>query len=291
MTCNVCSADVGSDRVSLVKDGFELLRCPRCGLLFRAVLPAPRDLAALYSAEYFADEAHRTGGYSDYIADGALHRSLARRRLQKLEATSDGRTLLDVGAAAGFFVAEAGARGWDARGIDISPAMVAYATETLGAPVAYGGLESVSEGAFDVVTMWDYIEHSLDPARDVSTAARLLNPGGLLALSTGDVSSLIARLSRARWHLLTPRHHNYFFSKRTIRLLLETRGFDVLHVAHPGARYSANHIVYKLEWMFTGRRGSRVFHRAAQSRLARANVPLNLFDIMTVIARRRTAVT
>ena len=288
MTCNVCATGFAPDRPAFVKDGFELFRCPRCGLLFRAALPTADQVAALYADDYFRDETSETGGYSDYLGDAELHRGLARRRLEQIEAEADGgRRLLDVGAAAGYFVAEAAHRGWDARGVDISPGMVAYANEQLGVRVSRGGIESIVDESFDVVTMWDYIEHSRDPGGDVSHAAAILKPGGLLALSTGDVCSLAARLSGRRWHLLTPRHHNYFFSAGTIRVLLETRGFDVVRVGHPGARYSVGHIFYKLEWMFPGRLGSRLFHRVSTSRVATASVPVNLFDIMTVVARRR----
>jgi len=87
-------------------------------------------------------------------------------------------------------------------------------------------------------------------------------------------------VSRSRWHLLTPRHHNFFFSLRTLARLLAATGFDISWSGHPGARYSLAHIAHKSL-------PASVAERVARSRLARHGVPINLFDIVTVIARKR----
>ena len=289
MKCNVCGGEVVADPGRpMTKDGFELVRCRNCGLLFRSTLPRREEVGSLYSAEYFRDHEGATGGYADYVGDEQLHRSLALRRLASLERWTSGRRLLDVGAAAGFFVSEAIERGWDAGGVDVSPPMVEFAARR-GVPVVLGDLAAVEDAPFDVVTMWDYIEHSVDPSDDVRRAAGLLRPGGVIALSTGDVESVVARMSGRHWHLLTPRHHNFFFGTSTIRRLLEAHGFAVLEASHPGARYSIAHIVYKLGRTGPGRVGSRVTTRIERSRLGRLSFPVNLFDIVTVFARRRVA--
>jgi hypothetical protein len=127
--------------------------------------------------------------------------------------------------------------------------------------------------------MWDYIEHALDPRGDLERARDLLEANGVLALSTGDVDSLVARVSSSRWHLLTPRHHNFFFSASTLSRLLATAGFGLVWSGHPGARYSLAHIAHKSL-------PAPVAERVARSRLARRSVPVNLFDIVTVVARK-----
>ena len=289
MNCNVCGHEItaGAGR-STSKDGFELIRCPQCGLLFRRQLPDRDELDSLYSVDYFQDRDGATGGYADYLGDERLHRSLAARRLARLEGLTSGRRLLDVGAAAGFFVAEATERGWDATGIDVSRPMVDHAAGR-GLDVVLGDLDDVRAERFDVVTMWDYIEHSIDPARDIRRCAELLTPGGLVALSTGDMESVVARLSGRHWHLLTPRHHNYFFGRTTIRRLLEAHGFTVLETSHPGARYSLGHIAYKLVGTRSRRLAARTAHRLDRSPVGGLALPVNLFDIMTVLARKHDA--
>lgn len=287
MSCVACGAALDSpDTTSFRKDGFELVRCGTCGLVARRRLPTENELPGLYSPEYFHDEAGETGGYADYLADESLHRDLARRRLARMPAPRQGDRLLDVGAAAGFFVAEAVRRGWDAEGVDISRSMVDHARGVVGVRVTLGGVMDVGDGQFDAITMWDYLEHSVQPANDLERSAALLRPGGVLALSTGDIDSLVARLTRSHWHLLTPRHHNYFFSEKTIRMMLGRAGFEVVAIHHPGARYSISHLVYKLGRHVPGSMSTRISRRAAQSRIGQASMPVNLHDIISVLAVR-----
>jgi SAM-dependent methyltransferase len=292
VTCVACgTAFPPAPAVAFRKDGFDIVRCPSCGLLFRAQLPTPAELNAIYGSEYFfSNEGETHGqGYSDYLAEADLHRESARRRLARLERYAQRGSLLDVGAAAGFFVDEASRRGWDARGVDISDAMAAWGRERLHARIDTGALTALElpSASLDVVTMWDYIEHSIDPYGELARSAELLRPGGLLALSTGDSASIAARLLGSRWHLLTPRHHNFFYSPPTLRRLLDRTGFDVVESGHPGARYSLAYLSHKLRTLADVaplRLSSNAF---AHSRAGRITIPLNLFDIVTVYARRR----
>ncbi len=293
-TCNLCAGPVDPERDRRYrKDGHDVLLCPACGLLFRADPPDTAELLATYGEDYFSADAGDTKGqgYLDYLGDAALHRLNARKRLARLEqlAPPNGsRSLLDVGAAAGFFVAEARERGWDAEGIDIAESMTAHARDELGVSVAtttLAALEREPEST-SVVTMWDYLEHAVDPSDDVGRARELLEPGGLLALSTGDAASLAARLSGRRWHLLTPRHHLYFFTSGTLRRLLEGHGFRVERLAYDSAVYSLDYVVYKLRTMIGLAALERAAERLRASRLSGVTLPLSLRDIVTVHARR-----
>jgi hypothetical protein len=289
-TCIVCGAALGPSLRRFQKDGYELVRCDSCGMLMRAVLPSRAELERIYAPEYFTHVPDRPAdGYNNYLGDAAWHRQTAKRRLMLLDQfASDRGKLLDVGATAGFFVAEADAVGWHAEGIDIAPHLVEWGRTKLGVRLATGGLDEVEEqGAFAALTMWDYIEHSLDPAGDFEKSHSLLAEGGVLALSTGDVGSVAARLSGSRWHLLTPRHHNFFFSTQTLRLLLDRTGFDVVWLGHPGSRYSLAHLAYKLDRSIRLTVTRALARRVVSSRPGRYGIPLNLFDIVTVVAKKR----
>lgn len=285
--CIVCSDEFAPEgHLRWTKDGHDILRCPSCGLLFRRSLPAHAELDEIYGLEYFKGGAV---GYLDYVADEDVHRSSARNRLEALERVVPRGRLLDVGAAAGFFVDEARARGWDAAGIDVSEPMIDWGKRTLSAQLerttlAAPGLPAAS---LDALTMWDYIEHSIDPVADLARAHELLRPQGVLALSTGDAASLVARLSGSRWHLLTPRHHNFFFTAATLSRLLARSGFDVITLDHRGSRYPVRYLVHKLRTLAPLRALDALTGRLAQGRLGAMAVPVNLWDIVTVVARRR----
>jgi SAM-dependent methyltransferase len=290
MSCNLCGAELAPQQPPVWrKDGFEIVRCRSCGLVFRRALPTAAEVRAIYREGYFRNDAGEDAqGYSDYLSEQEEHRLTARKRLDRIERTTGPGRLLDVGCAAGFFVDEAVKRGWGAHGIDVSPYMSAWGREHLGLELETGLFQEArfSEASFDCVTMWDYIEHSVDPAADFEKAATVLRAGGRLLLSTGDISSVVARLLGHRWHLLTPRHHNFFFTPQTLRRYLRRSGFEVVRVSRPHADYSLRYVTYKLRTMAPGSRAVRALATwTARRALGERAIPLNLFDIVTVEAR------
>lgn len=292
MRCNLCRTVVPPDQTPhWIKDGYGIFSCDSCGLLFRGDLPTDSDLASIYSQGYFASDRNSgSDGYDDYLGDANEHRMTARKRLVHLnEVTSPGR-LLDVGSAAGFFMDEAREYGWEVQGIDISATMVVWGRDRLGLDIAKGLFQRVEypDGAFDAVTMWDYIEHSIDPSADLLKAARVLRPSGILMLSTGDAASLVARLSGKRWHLLTPRHHNFFFTIKTLRRLLADAGFEVISVKRPGSYYSIRYVCHKMGTIAPYSRVVRKLTKLIGARpIGKRSIRLNLGDIVTVTARKR----
>lgn len=289
--CNACKGSVdGELDLAWRKDGHDVVRCRSCGLLFRADLPSPHDLLTLYGSSYFrSGECSEHGeGYADYLAEEDLHRLNARHRLRLLEGLVLPGAVLDVGCAAGFFLDEARRRGWTVSGSELSPEMVSWAGDQLGLHGIVQGAFSEQEWereSFDIVTMWDYIEHTLDPAAELSRAVELLRPGGVLALSTGDAGSLFARLSGGHWHLLTPRHHNYFFTRKALLLTLEEAGLTTLLARSLSARYSMRYLVHKLRTLSDLQPLRGLERRLSESRLGATSVPVNLGDIVTVVAR------
>lgn len=253
-------------------------------------MPTPEELLSIYAGSYFRRAAQGDAeGYADYLSDEAEHRLTARRRVQRLGQTGMPGRLLDVGCAAGFFMDEARKAGWRVEGIDVSPDMSAWGREHLGLDIASGLFQQADypPSSLDAVTMWDYIEHSIDPALDFAKAAEVLRPGGTMMLSTGDAASLVARISGRRWHLLTPRHHNFFFNVATLRRYLEGNGFQVITVDHPAAHYSVRYIAYKLRTMAPRSRAVHALGEWVAARtLGERAVAMNLGDIVTVEARR-----
>jgi SAM-dependent methyltransferase len=289
--CNLCAESFAVDRQRRWhKDGFDIVQCPRCGLLFRAALPTRDELTLIYAESYFSRSSgdSKGQGYLDYLADEHSHRETARRRLRLLERHVPPGSLLDVGAAAGFFVDEARRSGWDALGVDVAEPMVAWGRRTLGLELVLGEIDEaiVPADSLDAVTMWDYIEHSRDPRRDVEAAHRLLRPGGILALSTGDIDAAFARLTRSRWHLLTPRHHNFFFTRRTLQQLLERSEFAVRSVSYPGARYPLAYVFHKLRTLADVAALRSAVAALERSPLGGVRIPVNLRDIVTIVARK-----
>lgn len=225
------------------KNGFEFWRSPACGLLF--VWPflktAPQEI---YEQDYFAG-AKGGFGYADYDADKAVLEGFFRKFLKRLEAwlPAKGR-LLDVGAATGHFVGLAQEAGWQAEGIDISAHSVALG-KAKGFKMERATLDDLSapSESFDVLTLWDVIEHVPDASTALDHCKTLLRTNGLLVINTPDAESGWAHLMGTRWHALVPPEHVCLFTERALERVLRARGFEIVHAEHPIKFFTLPYIV------------------------------------------------
>lgn len=195
-----------------------------------------------------------------------------------------GRRLLDVGAYCGYFVDVARAVGFHAEGIELSAWAVAQA-DTLGVTVHPETLtDRASSGdRYDVLTLWDVVEHLRDPRAELTAALRLLRGGGRLHLSTIDAGSRTARLLGRRWPWLMDMHL-YYFDRSTIAALLEQAGFRVIGVRNYTHIVSARYLLQKAGAAFGPVRPLAQVFRGVVPR--RWRVPVNLGDNMHVVAER-----
>lgn len=275
------------DNTRFIIGGFSILGCPACKVLFRPVDRDTWDAKELYGDDYYRSD--NAALYAEYSSEEHAHRKTGRQRLKKITTmlASGRRRLLDVGCAAGFFLDEAKKSGWNVLGVDVSQAMSRFAQEHFGLEVICSDFQRVSLGErqFDAISLWDYIEHSPDPFGDLSKARSLLTKGGVLALTTGDIGSLFARLSGARWHLLAPRYHLTYFTPSTISALLRRAGFSDIRISHDRSNHTVSHLTHKLRTVHDGPLIRNLSTRISRSRIGRCSIPINAGDIMTVYAR------
>ncbi|MGH2592809.1 MAG: class I SAM-dependent methyltransferase [Anaerolineae bacterium] len=205
------------------------------------------------------------------------------RPLEKLK-PPPGR-LLDVGAYTGVFVEIAGRHGWEAWGIEPSHWAVGEARQRGLPHMVEGTLDSVDLPAtsFDVVTMWDVIEHVTDPFLEIQHAQRLLKPGGVLVVHTMDIDSPFARMMGARWPWLMEMHI-YFFSRRTLKAMLAKAGFTVIRAAPQGRYLRLGYFATRVGGLL-GQPVGRAFGGLFKLlRLSQAPIPINLGDLFTAYA-------
>jgi 2-polyprenyl-3-methyl-5-hydroxy-6-metoxy-1,4-benzoquinol methylase len=257
---------------------FELTRpiveCRRCGLVYAAGAPSPYSD---YSEAYYTE-----GMYSDYLGDrSAIHRN-AGRKLSRLARLTAGRELLDIGCATGFFLEKARAEGWSVRGLEVSQYASEYARRNLGLEVQTGSIVSLPNGLpkVDVVTMWDTIEHLDRPDLALQNIRRLLRPDGVLVFSTGDYDSVLRRVTGKRWRLFADPTHNFFFTKDTLRRMLEQAGYQILSIDQKGKWVSLSLVLHQSPLPLKTQ-----IRRWLTSSGLNPSVYVNLWDVVTVYAR------
>lgn len=256
----------------------QIVQCQNCGHVYANPRWEKDELLNAY--EEVEDDT--------YVAERPGRKRTFARHLQSLErfaGPANGRQLLDVGAYTGVFVETAQEHGWRAIGIEPSRWAVGIAQKE-GIPVIQGTLDSpeLKDRHFDVITMWDVIEHLDDPSAELDKLFHLLNPGGWLAVHTMDIDSLVARLMGERWPWLMDMHIHYF-SRQTLTKFLEKGGFEVVWSGAQGRYLSLGYLGSRVSGL------SQPFGRlidgvVSYSGLKSVNVPVNFGDLITAFAMR-----
>jgi 2-polyprenyl-3-methyl-5-hydroxy-6-metoxy-1,4-benzoquinol methylase len=287
MPCLFCG--VMDERLRFREEPFRVVQCRRCGLTYvNPRLPAER-LHQMYQEEYWSSDRAKEFGYSGYLAEEPLYRRTYRRRMPIIRRYKpQPGAVLDVGCAAGFFLAVAAEEGWRPTGVELSAPMAEYAATRMRlTDVRRGDLLSLDlpAQAFDVVTLWDVLEHLEDPPAHLRAARRLLKPDGVLVIETQNVASAFARLLGRKWQHYKHAEHLYHFDPRTLERLLSEAGFEILeNTPRLGGKYvSMDFLVERVgrihPWLSTLASPLRLFGSSA--------FYVNLRDEMVVVARPR----
>ena len=255
----------------------DIVKCPVCGLVFYQGTPPDH----LYSDEYF------TGGeYLDYPGDKKIIQRNFKRHIRLLQRLAPKGRLLELGCAYGFFL-ELARKHWEVKGIDVAAAGIRHARQIIGVNALQADFLTLADEpeSWDVICLWDTIEHLPHPILTLRKAAAWLKPGGLLLLTTGDIESRLARWRGERWRQIHPPTHLYYFSAATLRKALADAGLQVQHVSYAGYSRGFRAMMYglfalpdkKTRWLyqlltFGGRLDFPIY--------------LNLYDILLVIAKK-----
>lgn len=303
--CNWCGSSdgdelfTGPDRSEHLPGLFRLVRCKNCGLIRQN----PR-LAWNSLRHYYVE------GYSSHpsLVRDEKHflRRLDRRygpwkRLRAVEKYKSGGRLLDVGCGTGTFLEEAIRSGhWDVAGIDSSDRAARIAREQLGVDVRTARFEGdlFPRNSFDVVAMWNVLEHLDKPVDSLRLASSLLKSDGLLVLSIPNLESLDARIFGRYWLGWELPRHLFLFPRPLLHKILDETGFQVLGERCLSTNYSI--VGDSLEFWSQSWENSHPilrkrllqFYRSLMVRIAM--VPpmwlqgrLNLATIITIFAKKK----
>ena len=230
----------GSPEHEIFSDHY--LRCLGCGTVHLRQ-PLPRDISVvgedesgLYGEQYWFQ--HQSCDLGLPEIDSRSRTDLPERNLYWLRTLmkykSPGAKVLEIGCAHGGFVALARQAGYDAIGLELSPAIVEYARRTFQAPVLCGPIErhSIAPGSLDAIAAMDVLEHFPDPLATLGKYARLLAPDGVLLMQTPCLhrteltyNQLVESDDRFPL-MLKEKEHAFLFNKNAIQKFLRRLGFE-----------------------------------------------------------------
>ncbi|MBV9154763.1 MAG: class I SAM-dependent methyltransferase [Acidobacteriaceae bacterium] len=204
--------------------------------------PSDETLASIYNSGYFFGN-----GDAEASQQVALSkRATARLYLQIIAGLVKGTRprLLEIGCGTGDFLVEARSRGFEVAGIEYSREAAEVANANLQADaVRSGSIDSVklSTNAYDVIAMFDVIEHLRNPAFSLKCLNAALKPGGTAVVVTPCLDAWSRRLLGRFWMEYKTEHLTYF-SRKSLALLFESSGFDMI-------RFVPNYKILSLDYI------------------------------------------
>lgn len=186
----------------LSAERFDYVRCTSCATL--ALANPPHDLGAYYPPDYYRVPSTRADLLSPAVAGSE------RAKLEPIRRLVPGGRLLEVGPAVGAFVAVAQDAGYTAEAIEMDEACCAFLEAELGVATTRSADPAAAlagAGPFDVIALWQVLEHLADPVAVLAAAAGALAPGGVLAIAAPNPGAVQFRALGRRWaHVDAPRH-------------------------------------------------------------------------------------
>jgi SAM-dependent methyltransferase len=219
---SLCKAHLGSDKI------FDLLECSECRVRYIYPEPTYDDLLLLYSDGYYGSDWYKQQGYGMAFARSVLNRLPAGR-------------FLDVGCGLGYFLDGVRQNSeWEVEGIELGETEARYAREVLGIEVHSNGFSELADSSCDYVQIKNVLEHVTDPAKLMHECRRVIKPMGTLHLwvPNGPVDSadLISFYQSEGRPGFSKSGHLFFFSQRSLRLLIENSGFQLVRARTYGIR-------------------------------------------------------
>ena len=183
---------------------------------------------------------------------------------------------------------EVASQHWDVFGVEISEYASQKAQEK-GLKVLQGDLVNspYADQKFDIITMWDTLEHLNHPTQVLQTLKKMTNTGSIIAATTGDVGSLASILTGKYWHLFNIPQHLSYFDKKSASSLFNKAGFKVMQISYPSVNFSLDYLLFRLMTFYRIRALKSLYQLLKRRNLLNANFKVNLFDIMFIIAQRQ----
>ncbi|MBC8186035.1 class I SAM-dependent methyltransferase [candidate division KSB1 bacterium] len=219
--CKVCKNTSKTDfELAFKKDLLEIVRCNKCSFIF---IP-PYFRKQIKYTEY-KDESvlKQVQAGNDWIK--IQRHKLRYKSIRKYKPKGK---LFDLGVGWGHFLYTGKLRGYETEGIEISEMPYIYAKENLKLNVQHIDFFNLPEKPlfYDIITLWDVLEHIDNCDEMIEKCSRMVKEDGIIVIQVPQIDSYFAKRHKEKWKMMGLDHVNYF-SKNTIKKLLEQYGFEV----------------------------------------------------------------
>jgi SAM-dependent methyltransferase len=224
-TCILCNHQ--SFTKQFKKGDWDIVQCDGCGLQFVHPLPTEKVVD-----EFYNQHKQSTKERIDiYLKTCASRDRRDQRKLKLLEKVLGQKgKILDIGCGMGLFVKNASDRGWQAQGIDLDQDMIEYGKKTFSIDLSSAMLSELPAGYFDVITMFNVVDHLQTPLDFLKEAGRILKPNGIIYTNLHDAGGWKAKKYKQDWGAYCPPMHLYYYTPATLEMMVNKAGLKTLMV-------------------------------------------------------------
>lgn len=272
----------------LRKNGYLIFECPNCGLKSTDLNEDYEKFVKNYYAKGYYTGDPRYAAYASYASDKWHIKKNLSKFIKKILKYKKSGKLLDVGCAMGYFVEMAEKEGFDAFGFDASGFAVKKAKARLNGRIELGTIQAVkyTPKSFDVITVFDVVEHLGDPIKDLKKLSTLLKDDGVLIIATGNTLSTAARVLKRRWTFYIPPQHLFFFTKKNFDEVLVKGGFKPAEWFGINKWLSLRYVLHLARSSGESELADFLYTLAQNARLGWFPLYLPMRDNMVVVARK-----
>ena len=234
--CEVCaSADFTvsyfkNDKFQIEKEPFRVVSCAGCGLSYINPRPALSEIGKFYPEHYQwkEDPAGSAPGIAARLEKLYRYHQLASEINRLRKNIPFPAKILDIGCGTGDRLELLRKAGCDVYGVETSDQAL-HAVNHFKLRVFKGLLEDAryESNQFDIITLYNVLEHIHSPRKILKEIRRILKPGGRLVVEVPNNRSLQARFFKSRWAAADVPRDLYYFDASTLTKLLQASGFEV----------------------------------------------------------------
>lgn len=208
----------------ITNEDFTIVKCSSCNFIFTNPRPDDQSLRKYYQSSNYDSHKTNSSNLKDYLYQKVRDYS-TKKKLNYINKITKGKSLLDIGCGAGFFINYCYRNNWKVEGMEPNLEALPYISPTIK---IHSQLNTIKPNSFDIITMWHSLEHISALDKVIETAAHSLKKEGKLLIAVPNINSYDASHYKNYWAALDVPRHLYHFTQESLKILLNRFGLKII---------------------------------------------------------------